>query len=217
EELLDHSYSPLILGMDMLGEEERLPALESGQEIYACVLAEIENGKSRIHRTIHAAGLGEVRNIRDAMIMGAERIGHATRIMEDPVALEYAARRHQPVEVNLVSNVRLGYAKDYESHPFLNMLRLGLRVSLSTDDEGILDTDIVNEYLKAVTHSDVTYNELKQMTFNSIETSFAEPELREKLLADLKKDFDNFEREWSLKAGRPQSAPAGADLPAGAN
>jgi adenosine deaminase len=82
------------------------------------------------------------------------------------------------------------------------MLRLGLRVSLATDDEGILGNDIVNEYAMAIAHSDITYEELKAMTMNSVETSFLDADSRRRLGEDLNRDFERFERAWSLRVGR---------------
>jgi adenosine deaminase CECR1 len=192
--LLTAPANPWVVGIDFLDNEDGNPALEKGQGLYGTVLAAVRNGQSQLHRTMHAGEIGDVRNPRDAMILGAERLGHGVRLNEDPVALEYAARHHVAVEVNLSSNLRLTSVAKFSEHPFLDYLRLGVPVSLSTDDEGIFDTDIQQECVHAVTETDVTYAELKQMAVNSIETSFANDTDKAQLKSRLLNDFLQFEK-----------------------
>jgi adenosine deaminase len=70
---------------------------------------------------------------------------------------------------------------------------LGLPISLSTDDEGIFETDINHECEIAINDTDITYIELKQMAFNSIQTSFASVDDKKILLELLSKKFMVFE------------------------
>ncbi|MFL5814891.1 MAG: hypothetical protein ACJ763_15050 [Bdellovibrionia bacterium] len=185
--------SPAVVGIDLLGNETLTPALERGQAEYTAVVKANQSGKSHLHLTMHAGELGDPRNPRDAILLGAERLGHGVKLIDDPVTLEYAVHKKTAVEVNLSSNLKLRAIDDLKRHPFLKYLRLGIPVSLSTDDEGILDTEINQECQVAIQESDVTYAELKQMAFNSIDTSFAEPATREKLRERLKESFERFE------------------------
>jgi adenosine deaminase len=187
--------NPWVVGIDLLGNETQTPALETGQDVYGAVLLALERGKTQLHRTMHAGELGDPRNPRDAMILGAERLGHGVKLMEDPVALEYAARHRIGVEINLSSNLRLSVIDRLEKHPFLDYLRLGIPVSLSTDDEGIFEIDIQHECEEVISHTDVTYFELKEMIFNSIESSFASIEDKRNVLGQLESDFSSFEKD----------------------
>lgn len=184
----------LVVGIDILDNEEIAPALEKGQELYGSALAD-----GRWHRTMHAGELGDIRNPRDAMIMGSERLGHGVNLAKDPIALEYAARTHEPVEINISSNLRLTDVPDVRRHPFLDYLRLGLPVSLSTDDEGIFDTDINRECELAVGQTDVTYAEMKSMAFHSITTSFAAEADKKTLLTRLTSLYQKFESTWPMQ------------------
>ena len=186
-----------LVGMDFLDNEEKFPALETGQLLYGEALQGNISGKMKLHRTMHAGEIGDTRNPRDAMIMGAERLGHGVNLAKDPVALEYAAITHEPVEINLSSNLRLTDVPSIQEHPFLNYLRLGLPVSLSTDDEGIFETDINHECEIAVEQTDITYAEFKQMAFNSITTSFASDSDKQALLGKLTDNFNKFEKTSS--------------------
>jgi len=193
-EFLAANPSGVVVGIDLSGNETGYPALEAGQHLYGYAQGETASA-ALLHRTIHA-GAGDPRNMRDALLMAAERVGHGTQAFADPVALEFAISRRVPVEANIVSNVRLGYAESFAEHPFLDLLRLGLRVSLSTDDEGILATDITNEFAVAIAHTDITYAEVRQLVLNSIETSFAAHDEKERLRATVENDLREFEKLW---------------------
>jgi hypothetical protein len=186
--------SGYVVGIDFLDNEEKFPALETGQLLYGEVLQRDLAGKLALRRTMHAGEIGDARNPRDAMIMGAERLGHGVNLARDPVALEYAASVREPVEINLSSNLRLTGVRSIAEHPFLDYLRLGLPVSLSTDDEGIFEMDIDRDCELAVGGTDLTYAEFKRMAFNSIETSFAAEADKKALLAGLTARFAEFEK-----------------------
>jgi len=187
-----------IVGIDLLANESDTPALETGQHIYIPILAANQQGTIKLHRTMHAGELGFVHNVRDAMIMGVERVGHGVLLAQDPIALAYAAKVNKlAIEINLYSNYRLQVQEDLSKHPFLDFLRLGLPVSLSTDDEGMFVTDISNECKLAISNTDITHKEFKQMSYNSIKTSFADDAVKTKLLKKLDEDFASFETKWS--------------------
>lgn len=89
--------------------------------------------------------------------------------------------------------------KSVSEHPFLYYLRLGIPVSLSTDDEGIFESDFNQECTLAVRQTDMNYAELKQMVLNSIETSFASKQDKKVLRKHLQEDLAAFEQNWALK------------------
>lgn len=193
--------SPVLVGVNLVANEERYPALEGGQSLYGAMLAAQRDGKTGLRSTIHAGELGDPRNLRDAIVFGAERVGHGVKFDQDPVALEYArggaGRPPVAIEANLQSNLRLGAVADIKQHPFARQLRLGLPVSLSTDDEGILVTDANLECKTAVESTDLTWGELKRVFRASIETSFASAAEKKALLARLNARLQQFEKSWN--------------------
>jgi len=196
--LLRDIDSPWFVGIDLLANESQTPALETGQIVYGPVLANVELRGGKWRRTMHAGELGDDRNPRDALLLGAERLGHGVRLERDPITLQYAAQRQIPIEINLTSNLKLGAVGDIAEHPYLKFLRLGLPVSLATDDEGMFDTDAVGECVLAVGKTDLTYYEYREMAFNSIRTAFVDETLKRGFLQRLSHEFAEFERSQAL-------------------
>ncbi|MBX9768045.1 MAG: hypothetical protein K2X47_12300, partial [Bdellovibrionales bacterium] len=198
-------YQKYFVGIDLLGPEHLDSALDKGLPVYSVFLAEELRGGIKVNRTQHAGEHGELKNPRDAMIMGAQRLGHGTQLWyrrdrnvdaaESLLAMEYARRNRVLIETNLSSNLRLNAVHSYHEQPWLILLRLGIPVALSTDNDGILNTSPAGECSLAVRHSNVTYWELKQTAYDSIKYSFAEEALKKQMLENLDDQFDQFESQ----------------------
>jgi len=158
-----------------------------------------------VHLTEHAgelaAGLvppsGLRSHIREAVEIGnAQRIGHGVDIMEEDRMtnlLREMAQKKIAVEICLTSNdLILGVRGD--RHPFPLYRQFGVPTVIATDDEGVSRSDMTHEYLRAVQTYALGYRDLKNIVRNSLQFSFAEPELKRKLLADLEARFSQFEK-----------------------
>ncbi|MBX9766430.1 MAG: hypothetical protein K2X47_04085, partial [Bdellovibrionales bacterium] len=200
-------YRKYFVGIDLLGPEQKDSALDKGLPVYSVFLADSRRADG-IKMTQHAGEHGDLRNPRDAMIMGANRLGHGTQLWfrkdrsaaaaESILAMEYARRNRILIETNLSSNLRLNAVKSYWEQPWIIMLRLGVPVALSTDNDGILGTSPSGECEIAIRESNITYAELKQMAFDSVTYSFASSDLKNKLTENLENQFKKYEldREW---------------------
>jgi adenosine deaminase len=127
------------------------------------------------------------------MILGAQRLGHGVILQDDPLAIEYAKRKNIAIETNLTSNLRLLVIPNIKANPFLRYMRLGINVSLSTDDEGMFGSSIDGECEVVVREYDTSYSELKKMSYNSIEASFFSDALKKAMKSKLDKQFKAFE------------------------
>lgn len=80
--------------------------------------------------------------------LGADRIGHGVRAIEDPRLVDELVRRGIPLEVCPSSNVALGVFADLAAHPLPRLLTSGVEVSIATDDPALFGVDLVDEYLR---------------------------------------------------------------------
>lgn len=114
-------------------------------------------------------------HIREAINVGhAKRIGHGDDVLDETNAnalLKEMANKQIMVEINLTSNEDI-LGIEGKQHPFPVYLKHRVPVALSTDDAGVLRTDLNKEYLTAVTTFDLDYPTLKQLDRNSLTYSF---------------------------------------------
>lgn len=116
-------------------------------------------------------------HINDALFNGnAERIGHGVDIpleTDSKTILTTMAKKQIPVEINLTSNKTI-LAVSGKQHPIHLYLENKVPVVLSTDDEGILRTNLTKQYVEAVIVHGLDYATLKQINRNALTFSFVE-------------------------------------------
>jgi len=124
------------------------PEAEHPPEPYAPAfeLARSEGLASVPHAGEHA-GPESIRGAIDAL--GARRIRHGIRAIEDPGLVQQLAERRIVLDVCPISNVRTGAVSSLGSHPLPQLVEAGVVCSLSTDDPAMFGTDLSTEYAAA--------------------------------------------------------------------
>ena len=135
---------------------------------------------------------------------GADRIGHGVDIAFETNAgetLDYMAKNNIPVEINLTSNEFILGVKGDE-HPLMFYYDHKVPIILSTDDPGILRTDLTEQYVAAARrYPQLTYQDFKQFAFNSLAYAFLPEDEKTRLSAKLEQDFNGFERKMNIGTG----------------
>lgn len=141
-------------------------------------------------------------HINDAIyIAGANRIGHGVDIAYEANSydlLKYMSKNNIPIEINLTSNEFILKVKE-NRHPFTLYKEFNVPIVISTDDAGILRTNMTEQYvLLAKRYPDVSYATIKQYVYNSINFSFIQDAaVKKQLLKDLDARFKAFEDKFS--------------------
>lgn len=163
------------VALDLAGDEANYPA--------PLFVEHFKKGRDAGWRiTIHAGEAGGPQSVWDAIqLLGAERIGHGVRALEDPKLAEYLAEHRVPIEANLTSNVHTSTVADLDSHPLRDMLARGLVCSINTDDPGISAIDLRHEYEVAAPAAGLTREQIHQAQINAFETAFLSVEEKEAL------------------------------------
>ena len=137
-------------------------------------------------------------HIRDTLLLGASRIGHGINLIHDSDTLLLLQQsRRVLVEINLISNRLLEYVPDLTRHPFPEYLRTGVPVCLNTDDRGMWDSNLTDEYYTAVTTFRLSWDELLSLGRNSLTYAFAQPDVKTRLLADYEARVAAFEAKYA--------------------
>src|ERR1700722_15649265 len=96
--------------------------------------------------TAHAGETAGPDSIRAALEIGAERIGHGIRAVDDPDLMRRLREEQIPLEVCITSNVRTGAVASLDVHPVRRLFDAGVPITLNTDDPGVFETDLAREF-----------------------------------------------------------------------
>lgn len=131
-----------VVGFGLAGAEGKYPTAP-----YASAVATARDaGLGFVPHAGEAAGPDSV---REALALGAVRLRHGVRAVEDPDLVAELATRGTVLDVTLTSNVRLGVAESLDTHPLATLTAAGVRCSISTDDPAMFDTDLTIEHAAA--------------------------------------------------------------------
>ena len=143
-------------------------------------------GAAGLKRTVHAGESSGPEGVRDAIeLLGADRIDHGVRAIEDDAVVALLVERGIPLGVCPTSNIALKVYSSMEAHPLDRLRRAGVRVSINTDDPSLLGTNLLQEYEIARASYGWTEDILRHVARTSIEASFATPEIKAKLIGNL--------------------------------
>lgn len=164
-----------VVALDLAGDEAHFP----GELFVEHFRRARDEGLRTIAHAGEAAGAGSVRQAVEGL--GAERIGHGIRALEDPAVVDLLLERGVPLEVCPTSNVHTSTVPNLGSHPLPALLARGLAVTLNTDDPSISGIDLAHEYRVASDELGLSEADLRRMQKNALAAAFLSDEERERL------------------------------------
>lgn len=132
--------------------------------------------------TIHAGETGIGENVYDAItLLKAERIGHGVFIKDCEKAYNLVKENNVTLEMCPTSNLQTKAIKNIENYPLNNFHKDGIKVSLNTDNRTVSDIDLTNEYNIIFNNFEMSEDDYKTIYLNSVEASFADENIKNKL------------------------------------
>ncbi len=139
-----------------------------------------------LHSAPHAGETAGPASIWGAIhALGAERLAHGVRAIEDPALVEYLAAHNIPIDLAPTSNIRLGLYPDYRSHPLPRLHVAGVTITINTDDPPLFNTTLNDEVALLADPFGLDVAAIDEILLNGIHCSFL-PEARRN---DLEAEF----------------------------
>jgi len=118
--------------------------------------------------------------------LGAERIGHGTTSVQDPLLLEHLADHRIPLEVCPTSNIATRVVERLEEHPIRAMRDAGVVVTVNSDDPPMFGTTLGREYEIAALLLDLDEDGLADLALAAVDASFAPDDVAAGLRAEIR-------------------------------
>lgn len=151
---------------------------------FAAVFARARDAGLR--RVAHAGEEGPAEYVAEALdVLGAERIDHGIRALDDPDLVARLAADAVPLTVCPLSNVRLRAVPSLERHPLRTMLEHGLAVSVHSDDPAYFGGYVDDTYRAVAESLDLDTADLRTLALNSADAAFLAPDRRAALRAEI--------------------------------
>ena len=139
-------------------------------------------GAAGLKRTVHAGESSGPEGVRDAIeLLGADRIDHGVRAIEDPGVVALLVDRRIALGVCPTSNLKLGVVPAIEQHPIERLRHAGVAVSVNTDDPALLDTSLEREYALCRDTFEWSDDDVWSVARTSIDASFANDDVKARL------------------------------------
>lgn len=172
--LLAHRHR--LVALDLAGDEKNWPA-----ELFREHFRRARDAGWQI--TVHAGEAGGAASVWAALReLGATRIGHGVRAIDDPRLLAHLAEQRIGLEISLTSNVQTNTVPSLAAHPLRRFLELGLRATINTDDPGVSAIDLRHELEVAAPAAGLSPAQVRQAQWNALEIAFLSADEKRALL-----------------------------------
>ncbi len=197
--------SPLAVSVNIVAPEHHPVALQD-YWLHMHMYRYLSSKYPRVRKALHAGELALGMTPPEDLswhvgaalrVAGADRIGHGTDLPHENgwnELLEIMKNKPVPVEITLTSNAYI-LGMEVGRHPLKVYERAGVPIVISTDDAGVLRSDLSSEYVKLTEFfPELDYGDIKRLVYNSLRYSFIEDEnLKSLQLRELDRRFDTFE------------------------
>ena len=180
--LAKKSLNKGVVAIDLAGNEAAYPVMEY-QELFA--IAKKEN----IPFTIHAGEGDDSESVKNAIQIGAKRIGHGVRSIEDESTLNLIKDNDITLEVCPKSNLDTNMYASLKDHPIKELWNKGIKITINTDNRTVSNTTLTKTYEELVKTFNFTKEDFIKMNEYAINCAFISKKEKKELLERVCKEF----------------------------
>jgi adenosine deaminase len=172
-----------VVGLSLAGDELRFPS-----DPFHPLLRQAH--QAGLGLTIHAGEWAGADSVGRALEISPDvRIGHGVHALEDPEVIRLAVERRTVFEVCPTSNIQSGAVPSATGHPLVRMIEAGLQVTINTDDPGVSQITLADEYALVVRVLGLSQETVEAMILGSAQAVFQPMATRKALESRLKSAF----------------------------
>lgn len=171
-----------VCAVDLAGNEAAYPTADFG-DVFA--LAK----QLSVPYIIHAGEAAGPESISQALSLGAKRIGHGVRAIEDTAVLARLQTEKIPLETCFTSNLQTKAVANENAYPLCEFLKQGIAVTVNTDNMTVSGTTLQNEYRLLQRQYGLSMDTLTQLACNGVDAAFLPADQKEHLKNQIKENF----------------------------
>jgi len=172
-----------VCAMDIAGNEVDFPPRT--QENF--LRSALEQG---IPITVHAGECGSAKNIREAMALGAVRIGHGIAMKDDIELMNIVKEKAIGIEMCPTSNFQTKAVDRAADYPFLTFYNAGINISINTDNRTVSGTTVTQEFLWLMKEYAIGSKTVKDLTINALNMAFTTAKIKRELTAKIERFYN---------------------------
>lgn len=177
-----NDYPDIIKGVDLSGNPNKGEFKD-----FKSILQRAKDDNLKL--VLHCAEVENRHEAQEMIDFGFERCGHGTFLTNEQ--LQQCVAKNITIECCLTSNVKCGTVKSYDDHHFKHIFQNGIKSVLCTDDSGVFDTTLTEEFKLATKYYKLDLENIYNLSLNAIDASFASQQEKEILRKTIKKYFDD--------------------------
>lgn len=155
-----------ITAVDLAGDELGFPGSE-----FLSHFTQARDAGFRV--TVHAGEAAGPESIWQAIReLGAERIGHGVKAIEDRALMDFLAEHRIGIESCLTSNIQTSTVSSLAHHPLKQFLEHGILATLNTDDPAVQGIELAHEYQHAAPAAGLSAAQIHQAQENGLTIAF---------------------------------------------
>lgn len=172
-----------VVAFDLAGAEYNFPAKKHKEAFYTVI-------DHNMATTVHAGEAYGAESIHQAIhYCHADRIGHGTRLFENPDLEQYVCDRRIPLEICITSNLQTHAVASVEQHPVRRYFDLGIVVCLNTDNRLMSATTVTDELWLAHTRLGFSREEVERTILYGFESAFLPWKEKQALVERVREDL----------------------------
>ncbi|PHZ59614.1 adenosine deaminase [Photobacterium leiognathi] len=160
------THKDKLVAIDLAGDELGQPGTQFNTHF-----KQVRDAGLRV--TVHAGEAAGPESMWQAINeLGAVRIGHGVKAIQDPKLMDYLAEHKIGIESCITSNIQTSTVSNIKDHPIKPFLEHGILASLNTDDPAVEGIELPYEYEVAAPAVGLSQAQIEQAQRNGLEIAF---------------------------------------------